>query len=73
MGCPKPGGSVSDHDDKREDVGGGVGEALERDWEQTKSDLPGLEGKDLDQDVDDTVRQAAGAEPTPPEDRPNRD
>ncbi|HVF18684.1 MAG TPA: hypothetical protein VNA14_00375 [Mycobacteriales bacterium] len=39
-------------------------EALQNDWEQTKSDLPGLEGKDLDQDVDDTVKQAAGAEPT---------
>ena len=35
-------------------------EALERDWEQTKDDVPGLEGKDLDQDVDDTVKQAAG-------------
>ena len=40
-------------------------EALERDWEQTKSDLPGMEGKDLDQDVDDTVKQAAGKEPVP--------
>jgi hypothetical protein len=37
-----------------------VGEAIERDWEQTKSDLPGLDGKDLDQDVDDTVKQAVG-------------
>ena len=35
-------------------------EALERDWEQTKHDLPGMEGKDLDQDVDDTVKQAMG-------------
>ena len=33
-------------------------EALERDWEQTKSDAPGLEGQDIDQDVDDTVKQA---------------
>ena len=45
------------------DTGGDVKQALENDWEQTKSDLPGLEGKDLDQDVDDTVKQAAGAEP----------
>jgi hypothetical protein len=30
-------------------------EALERDWEQTKHDMPGMEGKDLDQD---TVKQA---------------
>ena len=35
-------------------------EALQKDWEQTKSDVPGLEGQDLDQDVDDTVRQALG-------------
>ncbi len=59
--------------DKSEDKGDGLGEALERDWEQTKSDLPGLEGKDLDQDVDDTVKQAAGKEPVPGEDTPNRD
>ena len=43
-------------------------EALERDWEQTKSDLPGLEGKDLDQDVDDTIKQATGSDPVPPGD-----
>jgi hypothetical protein len=73
MGCPNQGGTVGDHGDTREDQDGGVGEALERDWEQTKSDLPGLEGKDLDQDVDDTVKQAAGKEPTPPEDQRNRD
>jgi hypothetical protein len=47
--------------------------ALDRDWEQTKSDLPGLEGKDLDQDVDDTVKQAAGKEPVPSGNTPNRD
>ena len=41
-------------------------EALKRDWEQTKSDLPGMEGTDLDQDVDDTVKQATGSEPVPP-------
>ena len=66
---------MRDQDDKRDDQSGGgdVGEALERDWEQTKSDLPGLEGEDLDQDVDDTVKQAAGKEPTPPEGQPNRD
>ena len=48
-------------------------EALERDWEQTKSDLPGLEGKDLDQDVDDTVKQAAGKERIPSGSTPNPD
>ena len=36
-------------------------EALEKDWEQTKSDTPGLEGQDIDQDVDDTVKDATGA------------
>lgn len=50
-----------------------IGDAVERDWEQTKSDMPGLEGKDLDQDVDDTVKQAAGREPIPPDDEPNPD
>ena len=35
-------------------------EALQRDWEQTKSDMPGLDGKDLDQDVPDTLKQATG-------------
>ena len=54
------------------DKGDGIGDALERDWEQTKSDLPGLDGEDLDQDVDDTVKQAAGTERIPPDDEPNR-
>ena len=48
-------------------------EAMERDWEQTKHDLPGMEGKDLDQDVDDTLKQATGKEEPPPENVPNRD
>jgi len=50
-----------------------VKEALKRDLEQTKSDMPGVEGKDLDQDVDDTVKQAIGKEPVPPVDTRNRD
>ena len=48
-------------------------EAIERDWEQTKHDLPGMEGKDLDQDVDDTLKQATGKEEPPPKNVPNRD
>lgn len=40
-------------------------DALKRDWEQTKSDMPGVEGKDLDQDVDDTLKQAVGADDVP--------
>jgi hypothetical protein len=57
--------------DADQSTGDRVKEALERDLEQTKSDLPGLEGQDLDQDVSDTVKQAAGKEPIPPEGEPN--
>lgn len=46
-------------------------EALKRDWEQTKADMPGDAGKELDQDVDDTARQAAGKQPIPGENTPN--
>lgn len=46
-----------------EDIDPNVKEALKNDWEQTKNDV-GLDGQDLDQDVDDTVKQAAGSEPT---------
>lgn len=48
-------------DDKIDDAK----EALKRDWEQTKDDVPGMEGKDLDQDAHETVKQAAGAEEVP--------
>lgn len=54
---------MSDHSDQDHNDEGGVKEALANDWEQTKSDLPGLDGKDKDQDVDDTLKQAAGKEP----------
>ena len=59
---------MTGHDDKKERAK----DALERDWEQTKADMPGMEGQDLDQDVDDTVRQATGKEPIPGKDSPNR-
>ncbi|HUQ38514.1 MAG TPA: hypothetical protein VM030_00025 [Acidimicrobiales bacterium] len=42
-----------------------VKDALKADLEQTKSDMPGMDGEDLDQDVDDTVKQAAGKEEPP--------
>ena len=42
-----------------------VKDALKRDWEQTKVDLKG-QGSDLDQDVDDTVKQAVGKDVIPP-------
>ena len=63
---------MDDRDDLKDDDGD-VGKALERDWEQTKSDLPGLEGQDLDQDIDDTVKQATGDDPVPPKNVPNRE
>jgi uncharacterized protein len=50
----------------------GVVRALERDWEQTKSDLPGLRGKNIRQDVDDTVEQATGKKKAPPKTKANR-
>jgi hypothetical protein len=38
--------------------------AFRRDWEQTKNDLSFKKaGRDLDQDVGDTVKQAAGKQP----------
>jgi hypothetical protein len=44
--------------------------AFRRDWEQTKHDF-GADEPDLDQDVDDTVKQAAGKQPIPPPGVPN--
>jgi hypothetical protein len=50
-----------------------LGRAMDRDLEQTKHDLTrGRKGKDLDQDVDDTVKQGVGADPIPPKSTPNR-
>ena len=42
-----------------------VKEALRRDWNQTKKDLM-IGGRDLQQTVGDTIKQATGAEPVPP-------
>src|SRR5262245_26001438 len=44
--------------------------AFRRDWDQTKHDFGG-DDPDLDQDVDDTVKQAAGKQPIPPSGVPN--
>lgn len=50
-----------------------VKEAFRRDWEQTKHDF-GAKGKpDLNQNVDDTIAQAAGRRPIPPAGEPNFD
>ncbi len=48
--------------------------AMKRDWEQTKHDLTGgKKGEELNQDVDDTVKQGLKKEPTPPLGVPNID
>ena len=44
--------------------------ALKRDWEQTKADVSS-KGKELNQNVGDTVKQAAGKQPIPPAGEPN--
>ncbi len=48
-----------------------AGEALHRDWEQTKHDFNKTKGEQLNQDVGDTLGQAAGKKPIPPEGVPN--
>src|ERR1700750_1006454 len=48
-----------------------VKEAFRRDWEQTKHDFGSDTARDLNQDVPDTVKQAAGKQPTPPSNTPN--
>lgn len=50
-----------------------VREAMERDWEQTRHDLGDRRARDIDQNVDDTVRQAAGTQDIPPEGVANED
>lgn len=42
-----------------------VKEALHRDWEQTKNDFSSKSGQDLNQDLTDTVKQAAGKQTIP--------
>ena len=47
------------------------GEAMKRDWEQTKHDFNKKSGEELNQDADDTVGQAVGKKPIPPPGVPN--
>src|SRR5512140_1856278 len=47
-----------------------VKSAFRRDWDQTKHDFGGKQ-PDLNQDVNDTVKQAAGKQPIPPRGYPN--
>lgn len=39
-----------------------IKKAFANDWEQTKSDFGSDSARDMDQDVDDTVKQAAGSD-----------
>jgi len=48
-------------------------DAMRRDWEQTRHDFGSTHARDLDQDVDNTVKQAVGAERIPAGNQPNRD
>ena len=59
--------------EKKTNRGGKAKEALKRDWEQTKHDISKKHGEELDQDVGDTLKQAAGKEPVPPRGVPNPD
>lgn len=58
--------------EEHESTWGRVKAAMKRDWEQTKADMSS-KGRDLDQDVDDTVKQAMGKQSIPPPGQPNRD
>lgn len=51
--------------DEHESAWDRVKQAMQRDWDQTKHDFGGDE-PDTDQDVNNTVKQAAGKEPIPP-------
>lgn len=46
-------------------------EVFKRDWSQTKADFNVKSGQDLDQDVDDTVKQLVGRDVVPPPGKPN--
>jgi hypothetical protein len=48
-----------------------VKEAFHRDWEQTKADLSKKAGHELNQNIGDTVKQAAGKEVIPAGNAPN--
>lgn len=64
------------HDDKHHN-GQGPGtwdrikEALRRDWEQTKHEFSSKAGHELNQDIGDTLKQAAGKQAIPYDNRPN--
>lgn len=57
--------------EEHESTWGRVKAAMKRDWEQTKADVSS-KGRELDQDVDDTVKQAMGKQAIPPISQPNK-
>jgi putative salt-induced outer membrane protein YdiY len=58
MAHSKPEWYTNDHDSLWERTKS----AFKNDWEQTKHDFGSDTARDLDQDVDDTVKQAAGTD-----------
>ena len=48
-----------------------IKESVRRDWEQTMHDLSIHGGHELNQQIGDTLKQAAGKEAIPQDDRPN--
>ena len=64
------------HDDKDHNGQGPstwdrIKEALRRDWEQTKHEFSSNAGHELNQDIGDTLKQAAGKQAIPYDNRPN--
>jgi len=60
--------------EKHESTWSRVKAAMKRDWEQTKADFTTKKKRhDIDQDVGDTVKQAAGKEVIPPAGVPNHE
>ncbi len=64
------------HDDKSHNGQGPstwdrIKEALRRDWEQTKHEFSSEAGHELNQDIGDTLKQAAGKQAIPDDNRPN--
>ncbi len=60
-------------DDFKKNEKSKAGEALHRDWEQTKHDFSKEKGQELNQDVTDTLKQSTGNQYIPPEGVPNAD
>lgn len=59
------------NDDRHGSAWDRVREAMRRDWEQTLHDMHIKGGHELNQSLEDTVKQMAGKQPLPPIDRAN--